>query len=63
MELPTVNGIIIQPQVSTALMEKPVPDVSMQTMKRSIIPVGTELPTYNAGKRVNPPATEIMRLP
>ena len=50
-----VNGIIVQPQVNTV---KPAsPDLKhTKATKRSITPVQIEVPEYNAGKRVGPPA-------
>lgn len=51
-----VNGIIVQPQVSTA--RGPQKEVSVVTKKsRSIPPVPLDVPEYNAGTREGPPST------
>ena len=51
-----VNGIIVQPQVSTA--KRPPKEVTVVTKKsRSIAPVPLDVPEYNAGTREGPPST------
>ena len=51
-----VNGIIVQPQVSTAKI--PPKEVTVVTKKsRSIAPVPLDVPEYNAGTREGPPST------
>ena len=56
-----VNGIIVQPQVSTALLIQDLPKV-VPSKKRSITPVPLEIPDYNAGERVGPPITHAVAL-
>ena len=51
-----VNGIIIQPQVTTVNL--PPSEELVTAMKtRSIKPVSLAIPEYNAGKREGPPST------
>lgn len=57
-----VNGIIVQPQVSTVSLQRPVNDVQLKSKKRSITPVDTDLPDYNAGQRLSPPVTMPLQL-